>query len=112
MNLYKIKTRTVQDRVSFTLEELTEALCKFKPKEIFNTHYSDKVPCWFITEYLGDNKIKYYAHNSDRIPQERTIESFYDSIKYQGLDGCYFNPNTIDFGMHFISVLDKKPGHK
>ena len=95
MKFQTTKQRTVTDVRPFTQEEFINALNEHKPKEIFNSHYSSKVPCWIITEYLSNNRIKYFAHSAaDKTPIELSMENLYKSWKTQGLEECYINIDT------------------
>lgn len=85
------KERTVVDYTVFTEEEFKKALLVNKPKKIFNTHYSTKKPCWIITEYLDNDRVKYYADGwAQKEPVEEKISNIYVSWKNQGLRECYF----------------------
>lgn len=84
----EIKT-IVYDVVS--LEEFKIILKEYKPTKIFNVPYSKTVPCWYITEYIDDNTISYYANSfADKTPIIADIEKVYKSWRIQGLDECYF----------------------
>lgn len=85
------KERKVIDYIVFTEEEFAKSLLENKPKNIFNTHYSTKNPCWVITEYLDNGNVKYYATGwAKKEPVEEKISNIYVSWKNQGLRECYF----------------------
>lgn len=90
MKFHTTKRRQVSDVIPFTEEQFVKALNDNKPTEIFNPHYSSKVPCWTITEYLGNNRVKYFADVwSDRTPVEESLENLYRSWIFQGLQDCW-----------------------
>jgi len=74
----KQQQRVINNTVCVTKEEFIEILNNNKPKEIFNRVYSLKKPYWVITEYLGNNKVKYKSW-VDKTPSELSMESLYKS---------------------------------
>ena len=96
MKFQTIKKRIVTDVIPFTKEEFINALNEHKPKEIFNSHYSSKVPCWTITEYLGNDRVKYFAQGwTDRTPIEESMENLHTSWRLQGLEECFINVGAL-----------------
>ena len=86
----KQQQRVINNTVCVTKEEFIEILNNNKPKEIFNRPYSLSKPCWVITEYLGNNKVKYYAKSwVDKTPTELSMESLYKSWSEAGLSECF-----------------------
>ena len=97
MKFHTTKERTVIDVIPFTKEQFIKALNENKPTEIFNSHYSSKVPCWTITEYLGDNRVLYFAHGwADKTPVEESMENMYTSWLIQGFQECYINIRALE----------------
>lgn len=87
----KKRDRIVTDVLPISKEDFINILIINKPSKIFNSPYSTKIPCWVITEYLENNRIKYFANGwADKTPVEESIENVYDSWKSQGLTNSYF----------------------
>lgn len=84
----------------FSQEQFISVLSEKKPKEIFNSYYSLTRPCWVITEYLGDNKIKYFSNGwQDRTPIEESIENLYIILKrghFGTFDKCFIKEGDED----------------
>ena len=88
---YTKKERVTVDYIRFEEREFTDLLQKEKPKEIFHNFYSQEKPCWVITDYLEENKIKYYATAwSNKQPRVSDISSFYRYVCNQGLTEIFF----------------------
>lgn len=91
-HFHTTKERIVIDKISFDLTRFCNTLNAFRPKEIFNSQYSENIPCWIITEYLEGNRVKYYANGwADKTPIEESMENIHCSWKIQGLIDCFFN---------------------
>lgn len=91
MNFYTEKETIVIEKILLTEQQFITNMLENKPSEIYNYLYSMKVPCWYITEYLGNGNIKYYANSwSDKTPKEDTLSNVYKNWKYQGLINCHF----------------------
>ena len=100
INFYKTRqeTRTVKETIN--LGEFYALLLTYKPREIFNLHYSSKTPCYYITEYINANTVMYYANAwVDKTPQAITIEKLYNMWRIEGLDNCvFFHAENEDYG--------------
>ena len=78
-----------------TFEQFKKMLNENKPKEIFNSEYSVETPFWYITDYLDENSIKYYANIwSDKTAEIAPIDTVYQSWLLQGLEHCFFNATS------------------
>ena len=99
LNFHTTEQKTVNKIVIFTIEKFIDTLNLYQPKEIWNSEYSSKIPCWTITEYLGNNRVKYYASGwADKTPVEDSMEKLYKEWCIQGLERCYINKSsTIEF---------------
>lgn len=91
INLYKYKEIVKSVRENVTLEEFYQILHTYNPTEFFNTMYSEKTPCWYITEYINANTVMYYANGwADKTPQKITIEKLYQSWSIEGINYTKF----------------------
>lgn len=91
VNLYNHKQIVKSVREEVTLGEFYQILNTYKPTEFFNTMYSEKIPCWYITEYLNANTVMYYANGwADKTPQKITIEKLYQSWRIEGINYTKF----------------------
>jgi hypothetical protein len=91
VNLYNHKQIVKSVREEVTLGEFYQILNTYKPTEFFNTMYSEKIPCWYITEYLNANTVMYYANGwADKTPQKITIEKLYQSWRIEGMNYTKF----------------------
>lgn len=92
-HFYTPTQRTVTDNVPFTKEQFIELIATQKPKEIWHSEWSSKIPFIIITEY-GEGYVMSYCNalaEKDRIPVMKTMEEFYGYFKYQGIDKLYIN---------------------
>ena len=97
VNFYKYKQIVKSVKEEVTLSEFYELLHKHRPTEFFNTHYSEKTPCWVITEYLNANTVMYYANSwVDKTPRKISIEKLYRTWLYEGLNNIKFYTNIPD----------------
>ena len=86
VNLYTYKQIVKSVREEVTLGEFYQILHTYKPTEFYNTMYSEKKPCYYITEYLNANTVMYYANGwADKTPRKITIEKLYQSWRIEGL---------------------------
>lgn len=86
VNLYNHKQIVKSVREEVTLGEFYQILHTYKPTEFYNTMYSEKKPCYYITEYLNANTVMYYANGwADKTPRKITIEKLYQSWRIEGL---------------------------
>lgn len=91
VNLYNHKQIVKSVREQVTLGEFYQLLHTYRPTEFYNTMYSEKTPCWYITEYLNANTVMYYANGwADKTPQKITIEKLYKSWTIEGMDYTKF----------------------
>jgi hypothetical protein len=91
VNLYNHKQIVKSVREQVTLAEFYQLLHTYRPTEFYNTHYSEKTPCWYITEYLNANTVMYYANGwADKTPRKITIEKLYQSWTIEGMDYTKF----------------------
>lgn len=90
---FNTKEQVISTKINVVSKiEFIKILNNYKPKDIFNSHYSQTIPCWVILEYLGNNKVKYFAQGwADKTPVVEPMENLYNSWKLQGLDNCFFN---------------------
>lgn len=94
VNLYIHKQIVKSVREEVTLAEFYHILNTYKPNEFYNTMYSEKTPCYYITEYLNANTVMYYANGwADKTPQKITIEKLYQSWRIEGLQYTKFYTN-------------------
>lgn len=96
MEIHLNKTKEVVKLVTeeVTLKEFYQILNEYKPKEFFNTMYSEKKPCYFITEYINANTVMYYANAwADKTPEKITLEKLYNSWRIEGLRYTKFYTN-------------------
>lgn len=90
VNFNTIERKIIEVSKVVSLKDFKRILNDYQPKEIFNSHYSDKTPCWIITEYINEDNVKYYANAwSDKNSKEVTIKTFYDYLRIEGLNNCY-----------------------
>jgi len=91
-----IKLYTTEEHITYykkglSFEEFKKLLLEYKPKNIINMPYSAKKPCWVITEYLDNDRIKYFANGwADKTPVEASFEDIHSSWLIQGLNHCHF----------------------
>lgn len=91
VNLYNHKQIVKSVREQVTLAEFYQILHTYRPTEFYNTMYSEKTPCWYITEYLNANTVMYYANGwADKTPRKITIEKLYKSWSIEGMDYTKF----------------------
>lgn len=91
VNLYNYKQIIKSVREEITLGEFYQLLNTYKPTEFYNTMYSEKTPCYYITEYLNANTVMYYANGwADKTPQKITIEKLYRSWRIEGMQYTKF----------------------
>ena len=92
VNLYTHKQIVKTVREQITLEQFYQILHTYKPTEFYNTMYSDKTPCYYITEYLNANTVMYYANAwADKTPHKITIEKLYQSWRIEGMQYTKFH---------------------
>lgn len=88
-NVPKEETKIISSTMS--LIQFKALLKTNKPLQIYNSDYSSEKPCWYITEYFEDDKVKYYADNwADKTAKTIAIDDLYQSWKIQGLEKSYF----------------------
>lgn len=100
VNLYTHKQIVKSVREQITLGEFYQLLNTYKPTEFYNTMYSEKTPCYYITEYLNANTVMYYANAwADKTPQKITIEKLYQSWRIEGMQYTkfYTDKNLEDY---------------
>ena len=91
VNLYNHKQIVKSVREQVTLAEFYQLLHTYRPTEFYNTMYSEKTPCWYITEYLNANTVMYYANGwADKTPRKITIEKLYQSWSIEGMNHTKF----------------------
>lgn len=91
VNLYKHKDIVKTVRENITLGEFYQLLHTYKPTEFYNTMYSEKTPCYYITEYLNANTVMYYANSwADKTPRKITIEQLYSTWLIEGMNYTKF----------------------
>lgn len=91
VNLYKHKDIVNTVREKITLGEFYQLLHTYKPTEFYNTMYSEKTPCYYITEYLNANTVMYYANSwADKTPKKITIEQLYKLWTIEGMQYTKF----------------------
>jgi hypothetical protein len=91
VNLYNYKQIVKSVREEITLGEFYQLLNTYKPTEFYNTMYSEKTPCYYITEYLNANTVMYYANGwADKTPRKITIEKLYQSWRIEGIQYTKF----------------------
>ncbi len=96
VNLYKDKEVVTTVREQVSLLEFYQILHTYKPTEFYNTMYSEKTPCWYITEYINANTVMYYANGwADKTPQEITIERLYQSWNIEGMKYTKFYTDGV-----------------
>jgi hypothetical protein len=88
---HTVKKIITNEIKTVTLDEFKEMLLTNRPTEIYNSFYSSKVPCWYITQYDGNDSVWFYAHSSaDKTPHQMSIDRLYNHLCIQGLKNCYF----------------------
>jgi hypothetical protein len=88
---YTKKERVIVDYTRLEEKEFATLLQKEKPKEVFHNFYSKENPCWAITDYLEENRIKYYATSwANKTPIIVELTKFYRYLSNQGLTEVYF----------------------
>ncbi len=91
IKFYKTKQEVRSVKETITLGEFYKLLLTHKPSEIFNAHYSREKPCYYITEYINANTVKYYVDAwGYKTPRKITIEKLYGDLLIEGLDSCFF----------------------
>lgn len=96
VNLYNYKQIVKSVREQITLGEFYQLLHTYRPTEFYNTMYSEKTPCWVITEYINANTVMYYANGwADKTPQEITIERLYQSWNIEGMNYTKFYTDGV-----------------
>ena len=97
INLYTHKQIVKSVREEVTLAEFYQILNTYKPTEFYNTMYSERTPCYYITEYLNANTVMYYANGwADKTPRKITIEKLYQSWRIEGLTHTKFYTDKQD----------------
>lgn len=91
---YKEKDFSLLKREFFTgeLNNFKILIYKYKPKEIYNLHYSPAKPCWIIDEYFEDDSVSYHADSwADKKNYGKvSLETLYNSWRAQGLQQSFF----------------------
>lgn len=83
-------TRLVTDLKPVTEKEFIHILEKYKPREIYNSHWSNNAVFIVITEYVEGGVMVYCNAWADKTPQIKTYLGLFDYLKYQGLERCFF----------------------
>jgi hypothetical protein len=84
---------TTRVKTALTSDQFREVMLRKKPSEIYDPSYSEKTPCWRITEYssrIHYEEIVFYVADAwaDKTPKQISLEELYNQI--QCLENCYF----------------------
>ena len=75
---------------TFDLENFKLALCRDKPKEIYNIQYSDSKPLWIITE-INDDYISAYATSwATKEPVKYKWDNFRRQLIISGIENVRY----------------------
>jgi hypothetical protein len=85
---------------AITKEEFRNKFIKFKPEYLFNKQYSNKIPCWYFSNFKPDG-CEYYAHAwADKTPKFKSYEELYNRLSVDGgITNLFYNTD--------IDLLDK-----
>lgn len=102
------KQRTVTDIIPYKFDEFENALLIFRPKLIFNSQYSQRIPLIVITEYVGQGFVGFYTSAADKTPRQFTFDQVYNELKYSGLADCYIEEDK-DFENDILEMSPNFP---
>lgn len=83
------KVRQVTDVVPFTKDEFIDLIRSSRPKEIYNSYWSSKMPFIVLCRYCENGVDVYCNALTNKTPEYKTYEELYGFLIKQGLQWCY-----------------------
>ena len=104
LNTFYHTEEIISQKVSaISKEEFVNKFKKFKPEYLFNSQFSNKIPCWYFVNYKKDG-CDYFAHAwADKTPKFKTFEEIYDKLSIDGGITNLYYETDID-SLHKIEL--------